>query len=656
MTVIWDMNESDIRDLLVHQLDCLETGLQYLDKEQYIPSHITTRSFIDIVARDADNHFVIIELKRSDSAARQAIHEVLKYVEATKAYLGVRDDEIRTMIVSTQWAELLLPFSRFCSDTSLAVTGLLLDISDPANLSTESVRPLKITAGRNFSPWHELNLYSDQDNLQLGVQSYERVNALKGLDDYVLVVLKPPPGHHETELSVTRDALVDVQRQFGEVDYDGIRATLEKMPEFKYMLYFVPCLLSREACIEALRRTDEDTDDLLEYVEQMDEMEALCQLHESLFGASPTPYREHFEIGYPAKFKTKLIEVVGWTIIEIKRYGSIDRNPLLTDATIVSEIHGDTGSSGQHYQRRISTAVKSELSMAQSEIAECLANNPAWAANVLAHLQEVDDLLPNGEVDINIFNPSTGLFTLYLAATQDRGERYVPSYCITVEKGGDATTIFIGQLDVRDTQTTLREVIDRFYQGNIGNLALSMTWGGQERRDTELLDVLGIEYRSYRWDITGNARRLLVWRNSTWREIDPVIPLRSLTTFVEREQTFMHHLVTKLGRRIKHGFVDGSDTDLPLRELAQISTLDGQRYEAAALRSHCELCGCAFAEENFLVEAVVPDRGGVSASLCADCVADTGATVGTHQSKLYKRFDRETWQRLTADPPGASST
>ena len=648
------MNESDIRDLLVHQLDSLETGLEYLDKEQYIPSHIATRSFIDIVARDADNHFVIIELKRSDGAARQAIHEVLKYVEAIKAYLGMRDDEIRTMIVSTQWAELLLPFSRFCSDTSLDVTGFLLDISDPANLSTERVRPLKIIAGRAFSPWHELNLYTEQDSLQIGVESYERVNALKGLDDYVLLVLKPPPDHHEATLSATRDALADVRRMFGEVDNDDIHATLEKMPEYKYMLYFVPCLLSREACIEALRRADEDTDDLLEDVEQMDEMEALCQLHESLFDASPTPYREHFEIGYPAKFKTKLIDDEDWTIIEIKRYGSIERNPLLTDATIVSEICGDTGISRQRYQRRISSAVKSELAMAQSEIAECLANNPAWAANVLAHLQEIDDLLPHSEVDIHLFCPSTGLFTLYLAATQDQGDRYVPSYRITVKKGGDATTIFFGQLDGRDTQTTFREVIDRFYQGKIGMLALSATWGGREPRDTEQLDFLGIEYRSYRWDITGNARRLFVWRNGTWREIDPVLPLRSLTTFFEREQTFMHHLVTKLGRRMKHGFFDASDTDLPLRELAELSTLGGQRYEASALPSHCDLCDCAFSEENFLVEVAVPGLGDVSASLCADCVADTGATVDPHQSKLYKRLNPDTWQKVTVGPPDAS--
>ena len=649
------MNESNIRDLLVQQLDCIETGLQYLEKEQYIPSDIATRSFIDIFARDTDNHFVIIELKRSDSAARQAIHEVLKYVEAIKAYLGVRDDEIRTMIVSTQWAELLLPLSRFCSDTSLDVTGFLLDISDPANLSTKRVRPLQITAGRVFSPWHELNLYIDQTRFQTGVETYKRINALKGLHDYVLVVLEPPPGHHETVLLATRDALVDVRRTLGKVNNDDMYQSLEKIPEYKYMLYFVPCLLSREACIEALRRTDEDINDLLEDVEQIDEMEALCQLHESLLDASPTPYRDHLEIGNSAKFKTRLIEDEGWKIVEIKRYGSIERNQLLTDETIISEISGYTGSSGQLYQRRISTASKSELSVAQAEIDECLADNPAWAANVRAHLHEIEQNLLNGVVDIQVFNPCTGLFTLYLAATQDQGDYYVPSYCLTVDKGGNASTIFFGQLHVSDIQTTLRDVIDRFYQRNIGMVAFSATWGGREKRDTELLDFIGITYRSYRWDITASARRLFVWRNSTWREIGPGTSLQPLSIFFERQQAFIHHLTTKLGRRIKQGFVDCSDTDLPLRELTELSNLDAQRHEAAALPSHCDLCDCAFAEENFVVETAAPDVEGVSVFICADCVVQTGSAVDPHGDKLYARIDRDTWQRVTTSAPNASS-
>src|SRR5262245_36392292 len=101
------MLEAQIRDLLAEQLGALEPGLTLVEIEKFIPSGIGTRSFIDILARDDRNRWVLIELKRSNAAAREAIHEVYKYTEAVKAHLGARDDEIRAIIVSTEWKELL---------------------------------------------------------------------------------------------------------------------------------------------------------------------------------------------------------------------------------------------------------------------------------------------------------------------------------------------------------------------------------------------------------------------------------------------------------------------------------------------------------------------------------------------------------------------
>lgn len=88
--------EDEIRAILAGQLHVLEHGMQLIDIEKYIPSHVGTRSFIDILARDSNNRWVLIELKRSDVAARQAIHEIYKYVEVVKEHLKARDDEIRS--------------------------------------------------------------------------------------------------------------------------------------------------------------------------------------------------------------------------------------------------------------------------------------------------------------------------------------------------------------------------------------------------------------------------------------------------------------------------------------------------------------------------------------------------------------------------------
>jgi RecB family endonuclease NucS len=82
------VTEDEIRDLLANQLEVLEPGLCLIEKEKYIPNPLGTRGFIDLLARDASGHFVLIELKRSDASAREAIHEILKYVEGVKYHLG----------------------------------------------------------------------------------------------------------------------------------------------------------------------------------------------------------------------------------------------------------------------------------------------------------------------------------------------------------------------------------------------------------------------------------------------------------------------------------------------------------------------------------------------------------------------------------------
>ncbi|WIY52053.1 endonuclease NucS [Devosia sp. YIM 151766] len=128
------MLESRLRDLLSTQLEIIEDGIELIKIEQYLPSSLGTRSFIDILAKDRRGRWVLIELKRSDAAARQAIHEIHKYVEAVKSHLGARDDEIRAIIVSTEWKELIVPFSRFFHDTPISIIGIKLTVDDAGNL------------------------------------------------------------------------------------------------------------------------------------------------------------------------------------------------------------------------------------------------------------------------------------------------------------------------------------------------------------------------------------------------------------------------------------------------------------------------------------------------------------------------------------------
>ena len=65
------MKESALRDLIAQKISQLKPGLTLLQKEQYIPGEHGTKSFIDLYARDEKGRHVLIELKRSNTAAQQ---------------------------------------------------------------------------------------------------------------------------------------------------------------------------------------------------------------------------------------------------------------------------------------------------------------------------------------------------------------------------------------------------------------------------------------------------------------------------------------------------------------------------------------------------------------------------------------------------------
>jgi hypothetical protein len=118
------VSEDTIRDNLAGNLDVIEPGLRLLQKEAYLPGNRGARGFVDLLAKDCKNRFVLIELKRTDSAAREAIHEVLKYVENAKDHLAVTELELRVIIVSVEWHELIVPFSSLQSRVGFAIEGV----------------------------------------------------------------------------------------------------------------------------------------------------------------------------------------------------------------------------------------------------------------------------------------------------------------------------------------------------------------------------------------------------------------------------------------------------------------------------------------------------------------------------------------------------
>lgn len=314
------MTEGELRDLLGAQIEVLEPGLILLEKEKYIPNKLGTRGFIDLVARDTSHHLVLIELKRSDASAREAIHEILKYVEGVKSHLGVRDHEIRVFIVSTTWKELLVPFSRFVTDSQISVRGINIAADPAGHLSATTVSPIATAKGRLLAHWHELNFYKDEENLQEGILEYESSCRRKGISDYVLVVLDAPSGFNEAAHEAFRARMRLMALEFGDQpDEDHIESLVQRLDTYSSIIYFGMQVLDREKCLEIIASDPDQLAEVNECLPGMEEDEALCYLHETVYATDPCPNRDSYEIGYPAKFKSRLLEQEGWKIRDILR-------------------------------------------------------------------------------------------------------------------------------------------------------------------------------------------------------------------------------------------------------------------------------------------------------------------------------------------------
>ena len=122
--------ERHIRDALAQHLDIIEKGLDLVEIEHKLRNPLGAGGFIDILARDRFRNFVIIEIKKSNQSARQAINELCKYMFLFVGQHGIPASSIRCIVASTEWQELLVPLAEFAQSTSSQVEGIRLTIEE----------------------------------------------------------------------------------------------------------------------------------------------------------------------------------------------------------------------------------------------------------------------------------------------------------------------------------------------------------------------------------------------------------------------------------------------------------------------------------------------------------------------------------------------
>jgi len=156
-------DEAGLRDYLAGNLSLIEPGLRLKKTNYGVHNPLGADGSFDIFAQDRFGNFVIIEIKRSDQAARHALHELSKYIALFMESQKVDIHRIRCFVISTHWHELDVPLSFFKDSCPVEVSGF--EVAAAGRNVTVKKRPLpKVSLASRLSPDMRFIFFESAEN------------------------------------------------------------------------------------------------------------------------------------------------------------------------------------------------------------------------------------------------------------------------------------------------------------------------------------------------------------------------------------------------------------------------------------------------------------------------------------------------------------
>lgn len=406
-----------IRDWLVLNPEFIEKGLEVIEKEHHLPDDIGTSGFIDILCKDIYNNFVIIEIKRSDSAARQTFTEIFKYAELIRTKYRARYSEIRMIVISTHWREIIRAFSLTVFRSPFAIKGLKIFLDDQTKVpkSVEEVVPIEETSfSRKFMEQQIIYLFTSERKMEDARQVLERKLNVSHVYNYVIVILNATEANRPITYPYAMNVAFQIQAK------DESLLCIERLGGKRH-----------------LDMEEEEFDSEEEYQEYLNdvfmaalEMEKHCDSVEAGCG-------EKFEATETGKV---------WKISSIKRYGTFSIDPRYSDELLLKELKGHDGRSSNKFTGFCESSQKERFNEIKSECQYCLRQTPFWAEIIDHILSKLQQKKEKFRLIVDIYNPDSIASAFYFALTNET-KNYLPLFHIFVDYiDSDKTEIYIGEI------------------------------------------------------------------------------------------------------------------------------------------------------------------------------------------------------------------
>lgn len=472
-------NEAAIRDELAQRLELIEPGLTLVETNFPLRNAHGTRGFIDVLARDATAMLVVIEIKRSDSTAREAIHEVLKYVELLRRERGVASDKLRAIIVSTTWRELLVPFSVASRVSPVPLSGFQLGVdlnADPLIGSVDAVVPLDAEPDRSLS-----GVAVQIQVASLGAAEGKWLEVMPtlragGVDDALALILE-----HPTASPVLHVGL-------GRVIPGDERAVVLVGAPIKP--------LAQGLVIEDDDDDDEDDDD--DDISVSDDFGLdIDTTAEQRVASAVVNAEANARLVTTHKF-ARMIRGNSWTVTKVMRAGTYSLQADLTDDEhLIDELAGDCGLGQVMYTGAARPVHEGAWRAFRRAVRNVLFGNPQWTLLMDAWLGEAEAERPDWDVHLHLYNPCDVLAAFVFSDVGDLSEM-TPQ----ISGGTNSPKLHAADDDVRLVEGVLMwdgqpRDVERAFRAvfeDDGHWWMARVAGALWEMDIDLLRELGLHY------------------------------------------------------------------------------------------------------------------------------------------------------------------
>jgi hypothetical protein len=209
--------------------------------------------------------------------------------------------------------------------------------------------------------------------------------------------------------------------------------------------------------------------------------------------------------------------------------------------------------------------------------------------------------------------------------------------------------MYYGALQTSGEPLSFRRLLDKYYDGEILGLLITSTWGGREDRDTDIMEDIGMSYRSFRCDVDGDKKKFFILRDGRWRENDNVNYIKSFYSHMQKNEQLINEINSKLFARMAGGVFHSGSIVTQLDHISDVALGGsvGSYFHGAS--ATCDICKCILLDEKYMIDGALSHHDGW-ACMCPECFETEGKGVAWGVGQLYLNEDGR-WLLVGGFPP-----